>query len=54
MSDPDPFASYTETEDDELDTRTPWFIRIVAGVVILALLLFIVDLFVDLIVRWAN
>ena len=54
MTDPDPFDSYVETEDDELDTRTPWLIRIVAGVVILALLLFIVDLFVDLVVRWVS
>lgn len=54
MSDPDPFETYIETEEDELDTRTPWFLRIVAGVVILALLLFIVDLFVDLVLRWAS
>ena len=47
----DPFDGY---EDDELDTRKPWFLRIVAGIVILALLLFIVDLFVDLVVRWLS
>lgn len=51
MSDPDHFAGY---EEEELDTRQPWFVRIVAAIVILALLLFIVDLFVDLIVRWVS
>lgn len=51
MSDPDPFEGH---EEEELDTRQPWFVRIVAGIVILALLLFIVDLFVDLVVRWVS
>ena len=51
MSDPDPFEGY---EEEELDTRQPWFVRIVAAVVILALFLFIVDLFVNLVVRWAS
>lgn len=51
MSEPD-FDNLSE--EDELDTRTPWFIRIVAAVVILALLVYIVDLFVDLVVRWVS
>lgn len=47
----DPYDGY---EDEELDTRKPWFLRIVAGIVILALVLFIVDLFVDLVLRWVS
>lgn len=46
----DPYDVYED--DDELDTRKPLFLRVVAGVVIVALLLFIVDLFVDLVIRW--
>lgn len=49
MTDP-----YDEYDDEELDTRKPWSLRIVAGIVILALLLFIVDLFVDLVLGWVG
>ncbi len=49
MSDP-----YDDYDDEELDTRKPWFLRIVAGIVIVALLFFIVDLFVDLVLRWVS
>lgn len=37
------------TESDELDTRKPLILRIVAFVVIVGLLLYIVDLFVALV-----
>ncbi len=38
-------------EDDELDTRKPLFLRVVAGIVIVGLVLFIADLFFTFVVK---
>ena len=38
-------------EDDELDTRKPLFLRVVAAVVIIGLVVYIADLFFRLLVN---
>lgn len=39
-------------DDDELDTRKPLFVRIVAVVVVVGLVIYITDLFFSLLLRW--
>lgn len=39
-------------EDDELDTRKPLFLRIVAVIVVVGLVIYIADLFFSLLLRW--
>ncbi len=39
-------------EDDELDTRKPLLLRVVAAIVVVGLVIFIADLFFSLVLRW--
>ncbi|MDP9066916.1 MAG: hypothetical protein M3N53_01030 [Actinomycetota bacterium] len=40
------------SDEDELDTRKPLFLRLVAAVVIVGLVIFIADLFFSLVLDW--
>ncbi len=40
------------SEDDELDTRKPLLLRVVAVIVVVGLVIFIADLFFSLVLRW--